>query len=141
MPINMLNGLRRLPCELEQEKSACLYGLWRFLSPVQWFASTSTKSRAWFASGDSGTSLDFTIVTPSDNAGEADAIPRAMPNVSKFQSSAAHNITVPLSMFQFYSHQNPIHKPHVLVCRMCKLQKISNIWKPTRVHYTSKHEV
>jgi hypothetical protein len=60
---------------------------------VQWFDSTSTKSKAWFASGDSDTSLGFIRVTPSDGTGEADVVVRVMPNVRMFQSSAENNIT------------------------------------------------
>jgi hypothetical protein len=59
------------------------------LSLVQWFDSTSTNSRDWFASGDSDTSLGFITGTLSDGNGEAaGVVPRAMPNVRIFQSSA-----------------------------------------------------
>jgi hypothetical protein len=33
------------------------------------------------------------MVTPSDGTGGGDVAPRAIPNVSMFHSSAAHNIT------------------------------------------------
>jgi len=55
---------------------------------VQWFDSTSTNSRDWFASGDSDASLGFITGTLSGGNGEADVVPRVMPNVRMFQSSA-----------------------------------------------------
>jgi len=58
------------------------------LSLVQWFDSTSTNSRDWFASGDTDTSLGFITGTLSDGNGAAGVVPRAIPNVRMFQSSA-----------------------------------------------------
>jgi hypothetical protein len=71
---------------------------------VQWFDSRSTNSRAWFASGDSDTSLGFIIGTLSDGNGGADVVLRAMPNVRMFQSSAEKNII--LSSFTFVVLKN-----------------------------------